>query len=116
MTEDTLQLYEHCMDAYHRTSHMIPKGNLYEMRFEDLEADPLGEMHRVYQNLGFDGWENLEVAIQKKLPELTHYRKNSFDMDQELMRKVYNRWKTSFERYGYPSRLPEHKVVPVQVG
>ena len=114
MQEDALQLYTHCMDAYERGRNLIPAGNLHEMRFEDLEVDPLGEMRRVYQGLSLDGWSNLEPAIQKQLPELTRYRKNSFNMDVNLMRKVYRRWKASFERYGYSSRLPEEETATVE--
>ena len=114
MQEDALQLYTHCMDAYERGRKLIPAGNLHEMRFEDLEVDPLGEMKRVYQSLSLEGWPNLETAIQKQLPELTRYRKNSFNMDVNLMRKVYGRWKSSFERYGYASRLPEEETATVE--
>jgi hypothetical protein len=116
MQDDTLSLYTRCFETYEKTRGLIPKGNLHEIRFEDLEADPLGEMHRIYQGLNLTGWENLEPSIQKKLPELTRYRKNSFDMDETLMRKVYNRWKPAFERYGYPSRLPEHQTATAKVG
>ena len=116
MQDDTLTMYSNCIETYERTRSLIPPGNLHEIRFEDLEVDPLGEMHRVYQGLGLDNWETLEAAIKKKLPELTRYRKNSFNMDEALMRKVYERWKPSFERYGYSSRLPDLEAAPVKVG
>ena len=115
MQEDAIQLYTHCIETYERTRSQIPAGNLYEMRFEDLEADPLGEMRRVYDSLSLGGWGNLEAAITKKLPELTCYRKNSFKMDEGLMRKVYSRWQSSFERYGYSSRLPEENAPVAKV-
>ena len=103
------------METYERTRQLIPPGNLHELRFADLEVDPLGEMHRIYQELNLDGWDRIEPAIQKQLPELTRYQKNSFKMDESLMRKVYNQWKPSFERYGYPSRLPEQQVATADV-
>ncbi len=109
MQDDAMTMYTHCIETYERTRSLVPSGNLYEIRFEDLEADPLGEMRRLYQGLSLPGWEQVEPAITKKLPALTQYRKNSFNMDEDLMRKIYNRWKPSFERYGYPSRLPEQE-------
>ena len=107
MKDDALSMYSYCIETYERTKGMIPAGNLHEIRFEELEADPLGQMHQVYERLQLKGWENLEPAIQQKLPELTRYRKNSFNMDATVMRQVYDRWRSAFERYGYPSRLPE---------
>ena len=32
------------------------------------------------------------------------------------MRRVYSRWKAAFDRYGYPSRLPEHEAATANVG
>lgn len=116
MEDDAMKMYTHCIETYERTRDLIPPGNLHEMRFEDLEVDPLGEMHKVYEGLNLGGWENLEPAITKKLPELTNFKKNSFNMDENLMRKIYNRWKASFERYGYSSRLPENQAATANAG
>jgi omega-hydroxy-beta-dihydromenaquinone-9 sulfotransferase len=107
MEDDVLQVYSKCFESYETTKHLIPSGRLHEIRFEDLEADPLGQMRRVYERLGLGGWENVEPAIRAELPSLTEYRKNTFNMDEQLMRRVYSQWRDSFERYGYPSRLPD---------
>lgn len=115
MRDDMMDMYSHCFESYEKARDLIPEGNLHEIRFEDLEVDPLGEMHRLYQGLGLSGWENLEAEIKKKLPELTRYRKNSFKMDEETMRLIYSRWKAAFDRYGYPSRLPDHEPAEANV-
>lgn len=106
MDEEILQVYNDCIDTYESTKHLIPPGRLHEMRFEDLEADPMGQMKQVYDTLDLGGWDNVEPALLKELPSLNEYRKNSFNMDEATMRKVYSRWKNAFERYGYSSRLP----------
>ena len=71
-----------------------------------MEADPLGQMRQVYSTLGLD-FSQVEPAIRNELPALTKYTKNSFKMDEATMRKVYARWRSSFDIYGYPSRLPD---------
>lgn len=107
MEEEVLQVYSNCIETYERTKHLIPAKRLHELKFENLEADPLGQMHQVYDALGLSGWDQMEPAIQKELPALNKYRKNSFNMDESTMRRVYSRWKSSFDTYGYSSRLPE---------
>lgn len=107
MEEDVLKVYSECIETYEQTKHLIPAGHLHELKFEDLEADPVGQMRQVYATLGLENWSQEEAAIQKELPELNKYTKNSFKMDEETMRKVYARWRSSFDIYGYPSRLPE---------
>ena len=107
MEENMMQLYEKLFETYESTKQLIPPGHLHEVRFEDLESDPLGQMRQVYDTLGLPGWEHVESAIQAEVPTVTSYKKNTYNMDEPLMRKIYARWHAAFERFGYPSRLPE---------
>lgn len=105
--EDTFLTYEQCIRRYEATKGMIPSGQLHELRFEDLETDPLGEMQRVYQTLNLPGWEQMIPRLQAKMPEHNAYRKNRFSLDADTMRRVYDRWQFAFECYGYPNQLSE---------
>jgi hypothetical protein len=86
--EEILRPYLQLFETYKDTKHLIPDGNLHEVGFEDLEADPLGQMRQVYDKLGLAGWENVEPAIQAKVPALTSYKKNTYNIDEPLMRKI----------------------------
>lgn len=107
LEEDVLRTYSHCFERYEGTKHLIPAGQLHEVRFEELESDPLEQVKQIYEKLGLTGWPLVEPKIQQQLPELLKYKKNEFEMDEALMRRVYESWKPSFDLYGYPSRLPE---------
>ena len=104
--------YETCIKTYEETKSLIPAGNLHELRFEDLEVDPLGEVAQTYKALGLTSWASVEPLIKSELPNLTAYKKNSFRMDRDLMRKVYAQLGWIFELYGYSSRL-EATEVPI---
>lgn len=106
MEQEVLDVYADCIDTYERTKDQIPAGRLYELKFEELEADPLTQMRKVYEALSLPGWEQVEPAIRNELPALNQYRKNTFNLNEETMRRIYTRWKSSFEIYGYDSRLP----------
>lgn len=43
--------------TYLRDRAMIPPGHLHELKFEDLQRDPLGELERLYSGLGLEGWD-----------------------------------------------------------
>lgn len=105
--EDMLLTYEHAIRRYESTKHLIPAGNLVEVRFEDLEADPLGKMREIYSAINLPNWSGLEPEIQKILPDLLNYKKNAFRMDPKLKAALYERLKFAFDLYGYPSRLDE---------
>jgi len=104
---DVLGGYMDCFERYQQDKHLIPAGRLCEVRFESLEADPLGEMRRVYAELGMEGWSQVEPRIEGQLPDLKAHRKNRHTLDPELMRRIYSVWKPAFERYGYPSQIGE---------
>lgn len=108
--EDMLYFYEKCIRTYEETKTLIPAGHLYELRFEDMEKDPLGEIRKVYHNLNLPGWERLEPKIQEKLPSLKAYRKNAFRMDRETMRAVYSRLKWVFDLYQYPCQMDDEST------
>ncbi len=107
--DDTLLTYEQCIKTYEETKHLVPAGQLHEMRYEQLEADPVGEMHALYQSLSFTGWEPMEAALQGELPKLKQYEKNKFTIDPQLRQKIYDRCRWVFERYGYPTGVDEAK-------
>jgi hypothetical protein len=103
--EDTLYFYEKCIRTYEETKGLIPKGRLHEIRFEDLEQDPLGQIRQIYQAISLPGWNLVEPKIQAQLPALKAYKKNAFRMDKDTMRRVHSRLKWVFDLYGYPCHL-----------
>jgi omega-hydroxy-beta-dihydromenaquinone-9 sulfotransferase len=105
--EEMLHFYEKCIRTYEDTKSLVPKGHLHEVRFEELEVDPLGELAQTYKALDLPGWSALEPRIRARLPEHSAYRKNAFRMDRETMERVYSRLKWVFELYGYSSRLEQ---------
>jgi omega-hydroxy-beta-dihydromenaquinone-9 sulfotransferase len=109
---DTLLTYENCIKTYEATKHLVPAGQLHELRYENLEADPLGEMRNLYQGLNLAGWDRMETALQKEVPALSRYQKNKFSIDEGLQQRIYERCRWVFELYGYPSPVDESPPVP----
>ena len=102
MTEEVLKLYEKCFHLYERDKVQIPAGNLHEVCYEKLEADPLGEMQKIYEGLGLQGFEGLKTALEPQMESLRQYKKNKFNDDPDVMQRIYERLKFAFEHFGYP--------------
>lgn len=112
MEDDVCVTYSHLFERYHGDKHLIPAGRLYEIRYEELEQDPIGEMRKIYEFFKWPGFDELEKTIAAQLPSLREYKKNEFHMDPDLKRRLYHRFREVFERYGYASELDE---APAQV-
>lgn len=118
MEEDMCICYEELFKRYHATRGLVAPNRLIELRYEELEEDPVREMRKIYEHFGWENFGTVETAINKQLEGLREYKKNEFVMDPELKRQVYTRFQSVFERYGYPSDLePEtSQQTPVPQG
>ena len=113
--EDVKNTYSHLVRCYERDRPLIRPERLYEIRYEELEKDPVGEMEKIYSYFHWDGFDRLKPVIEAQLPSLREYKKNEFKMDLELKREIYQRFKPAFDQYGYPSGLEEStSVTPAQ--
>ena len=95
------QGYAIAMRRYMEHRESIPEGNLVEVRFEDLERDPMGELERVYATLGLPGWERARHPIRAYLDTQAGYRKNRYRIDREMIDIVDREWGFAVREWGY---------------
>ena len=84
----------------------IPEGNYVEMKFEDLESDPLGELERVYRDLGIPGWGAAKQAVSDYLDTVADYKKNVYKPSREVVDLLRDRWDFAFDHWNY--HVPEN--------
>ena len=102
--EAILSRYVRLYDAFFEDLALIPKGNFCELRFEDLERDPVGQIGHVYDALSLGDFEPARPKVEAYAATLKDYRKNTFnDLEEETRAQVHARWRRSFEKWGYPA-------------
>lgn len=80
----------------------IPAGQFHEVRYEELERDPLGVLRGTYDALGLGDFDVAEPGVREYLATLTGYEKNQFaPLDAASKARVAHEWRRSFERWGY---------------
>ena len=89
------------MQRYLHDRESIPEGNLIEVRFEDIEADPLGELERIYRRLGLPGWARARGPIAAYTATLSSYRKNRYRVDRSVVDAVDRDWGFAVKAWGY---------------
>ena len=65
-------------DAFFEERGLIPAGHFHEVGFERLEADPIGEVGRIYEALGLPDFGHVEPALRRYVDSIAGYRKNAF--------------------------------------
>lgn len=89
------------MRRFRRDRESIPRGSLVELRFEDLEGDPLGELERVYSALDLPDWPRARTHMADYLDTLTGYRKNRHRIDPSIIEVVDRDWGEVVGEWGY---------------
>lgn len=80
---------------------LIPAGNLIEVAYDELVADPLAVLRRVYRGFGLPDAERYEAGIRPYLDGLRDYRRNVLDIDDALVSLVLDHWGAVFDAFGY---------------
>ena len=75
------------------------------MGYDDLTADPGGELRRIYSELGISGFEALEKSLAPELDSLKRYKRNQFVEDEHWARRVSEQLHEAFEHFGYQSPM-----------
>ncbi|MSR57366.1 MAG: sulfotransferase [Planctomycetaceae bacterium] len=113
--DDVMHLYQGCFEHLEHDLPLLGPHQLHELRMEDLETDILGELKRLYDALGLDGFELLEQRVRPNLPALHGHKKNQLTLPESLQRKLEQMCPKVFERYGYP-RLDRAADEPLTTG
>lgn len=89
--------------AYFEQRQEIPANQLVEVKFEDLVANPISEINRVYEQLEIGGFEQAVPAIEQYFDSRKDHQNNPFSIDQTLQSEIDSNWHQYMEAYGYES-------------
>lgn len=100
--EKIIQDYTEVYAAFFEQRHMIPMENFSELAFEQLEKDPIGELERVYRELGLPDFAFVKQKMDSYVKSLEGYSKNHFPALSDDMRgRLSHEWGRSFEEWDY---------------
>ncbi|MFC2102197.1 sulfotransferase [Bacteroidota bacterium] len=103
--ENMIYVYSAMMKKYLADRTLIPEGNLYEMRYDDLIKDPIREMQNLYAQFDFPQYDQGFKRMKEYIDETKGFSGNNLKLSQEQIHRVRNEFGFAFEAWGYP--LPE---------
>jgi hypothetical protein len=94
--------YRAMEDAFYRAAAELPAGQLSELRFEDLESDPIGQVRRIYRELGLEFTPQFEERLERYLDTIADYQKNRFKpLPDDQRRRIDQAMGEYMDRWGY---------------
>lgn len=97
---------------------LVAPSRFFELRYEDLVDDPIGQLHALYEQLELGDFDRVRPKLEADVARRAGYRTNRYELDDALKAEVERRWGEVIRRYGYgeteePRRLkPQRQAVP----
>ncbi len=101
LEENIVQVYTRLFHKYEAEKHLIPEGNLVEIKFEDFEANAFDLTEHVYKTLDIPGFDVARPDIEKYLDKKKGYKKNQYKYDPRTVRIVEENWDFALKQWGY---------------
>lgn len=98
-----LEGYRRMMDQVDLDKRTLPANRFIDIRFENLEADPIAEIRRIYQTLELGDVTGLEPTIQDYLRTIASFEKTTFEPCLKDQALVERHLAPFLNRFGYVS-------------
>ena len=99
--QSLVYFYQRMVQQFYEDQPKVPGRQITEVRFEDLETDPIGELERVYADVQLEGFENVRPAIQRYVDSLADYKKNRYEFEEPVIARVKDQWGFALDRWNY---------------
>ncbi|MEL7497296.1 MAG: sulfotransferase [Planctomycetota bacterium] len=92
--------------AYFEQRDEFADNQLIEVRFEDLVANPVQEMSRVYGQLELGDFDQVQPSIDNYFSKKKNHKKNELNLDLSLQTDIDSNWQPYMQAFGYESAGP----------
>lgn len=101
LQKNFVEVYRRLFYKFEEEKHLIPEGNLVELKFEDFEKDAYGMTEELYRQLNLEGFEASKETIQAYLGKKKGYKKNRYKYDDSTVKTVEEHWGMALQQWGY---------------
>ena len=84
----------------------LPEGRIAYVRYEDLIADPVGQIERLYGELALGDYAAIGPQIARQMEERSGYRANNHRLEPATAAEIARRWRAYYEAFGYELPRP----------
>ena len=110
-----IDIYKKMMTDFFRDKQLIPERNLVEVKFENLEEDPISELKNIYSRLNIKGFSKIKPIFLEYLNSIQGYRKNEYKFTKKIIQKIEKSWSFTIDKWDYEipgeNQIPELKSI-----
>jgi hypothetical protein len=99
--ENLFWLYKQMMRSYFSEKKLIPSGNLIEVKFENLEKNPMQVLETIFTRFKLNNFEKIREKMRSYIESIKDYKKNVYTLTKRLIDKIYNNWGFTIDKWDY---------------
>lgn len=93
--------YKMLIKKYESDKKLIPTGNLIEIEYEQLEANPFEQIKKIYLMLNFPEFGFVQNALKKRIEMESAYKKFDYIYTSDVIDKIEKRWESVIKERHY---------------
>lgn len=101
LEEYVFTTFNRLYEGLERDCGLVRPGRFYELRYEDLIRDPVGQMRVLYDQLELGGFDVVLPRLQDYAAKAAGYERNRYALTPELRDEILRRWGKVIRQYGY---------------
>ncbi len=99
--ERIFHTFEVMYRAFNQHRSLIGDSHYYLIRYEDLVADPLGQLEAIYRHLKLGDFQQVHSLVSSYLAATRSYQTNEYRITDTLKEKIIRRCGNYMHEYGY---------------
>ena len=102
LEDQVFETFTHFYERLEKTKPLLASGRFHELRYEDLIADPVGQMRLLYERLNLGGFDEYLPRLKTYLNASADYKPNRYpELAPELRAEIERRWGHIVRQFGY---------------
>jgi hypothetical protein len=101
LEEYVFSCFERMYGHFEEQRALVDPSRFFEIKYEDLVADPVPQMRAIYEQLGLGDFSEVAPKLEAYFEQKRDYRVNKHNLDPALRDEITRRWGDYIERYGY---------------
>jgi hypothetical protein len=97
--ENTVKVFDNVLNYIHQNTNDLPEESYCEIKYENLEENPVEEIKKAYKQLGLPFSEALENSIH--MHHSKNFVKNKYSLSEEDKAYISQKLKYHMDRLGY---------------
>ncbi len=107
LEDQVFDAFTRMYESFERNRQLLGPTQLAEVSYEDLVADPVGQLQRLYEELELGGFEDVLPAVKTFLGGQKGYKTNRYQIAPEIRNEIARHWGPFIEKYGYSDSAAE---------